>query len=265
MPDHQSLPTVFIGHDSREAIASDVLSHSIRRRTNLPTEIKFLKHRELRKSGHFARPWLTEGDTGNWKDLIDNKPFSTEFSHTRFLVPALMEFKGWALFVDSDMVFLSDIKKLFALFDDKYALMCVKHQHRPQPNEIKMDGRQQTIYQRKNWSSFMAINCAHPSNAFLTKEKVNFMTGADLHALSWLKDYEIGDLPNTYNYISGVSPKLPPERGGMPDVVHYTAGGPWFAECKDVPFSQVWIDEFESWSATGHDIISPVASTVHEK
>lgn len=267
MPNSGILPTVWIGHDAREAVASDVCAHSIRRRTNLPVNIKFLKHRELRKQGLFARPWLTEGDTGNWKDLIDNKPFSTEFSHTRFLVPALMQYKGWALFMDSDMLFWSDIKKLFALLDDRYAVMCVKHNHVPLPNERKMDGREQLRYHRKNWTSFMAFHCGHPSNARLTPEWVNFAKGSDLHSLCWLKDHEIGDLPYSYNYISGVSPKLPNEAGimGAIDVIHYTEGGPWFEECQDVPFGQQWIDEHNHWSANGHDMISPVASTVHEK
>jgi lipopolysaccharide biosynthesis glycosyltransferase len=176
-----------------------------------------------------------------------------------------MKYKGWAVFMDSDMIFRSDIKKLFTLFDDQYAAMVVKHQHIPLPNERKMDGREQLRYHRKNWSSLIAYNCGHPSNVRLTPEWVNFAKGSDLHSLSWLKDHEIGSLPFTYNYISGVSPKLPPENERNPDLIHFTEGGPWFAECQEVPFAQLWVDEHEDWSANGHDIISPVASTVHEK
>lgn len=257
----KTLP-VFIGWDSREAIASDVLRHTILKRTQSPVNASYLKHRELRKAGKFSRPWLVESETGEWRDLIDNKNFSTEFSHTRFLVPALMNFKGWALFLDSDMIFLTDIQKLFDLCDDKYAVMCVKHQQKVKANDVKMDGRVQLSYYRKNWSSFVLFNCGHPSNRHLTPEKVSFMSGADLHSFSWLKDLEIGPLPYSYNYIAGVSPKLPPETGNRPDVIHYTFGGPWFSEkeCQEVPYAQMWLDEYEDYMKTGHDIVSNVAS-----
>lgn len=263
MPD-QSLP-IYVGWDSREEVAADVCSHSILKRTQSPVKITYLKHRDLRKSGHFARPWLVEGDTGEWKDLIDGRPFSTEFSHTRFLVPSLMKYKGWALFMDSDMIFLSDVKKLFDLADNKYAVMCVKHNHKPNPNTIKMDGRQQLSYFRKNWSSFVLFNCSHPSNAILTTERVNFMKGSDLHSFSWLKDHEIGDLPCSYNYISGVSPRLPPERGGRPDVIHYTEGGPWFPSCQEVPYGQMWVDEYEDWQKNGHAMPSSVSTMRYDE
>lgn len=245
--------SIIIGWDSREPVAAEVCAHSIRRRTKSPVSIEYLKHRELREKGLFSRTWITLGATGNWLDPLDEKPFSTEFSHTRFLVPELMGYKGWALFMDSDMIFLSDVSKLFELCDDKYAVMCVKHTHVPDKN-VKMDGREQLRYHRKNWSSFVLWNCGHEANRSLTKEAVGFMKGADLHAFSWLKDNQIGALPVSYNYIMGVSPKLPPERGARPDVIHFTDGGPWFEECKEVPYSQMWVDEYENWQAHGKHI-----------
>lgn len=252
---------IWVGHDGREAVASDVAAHSIRRRTQSKVSINYLKHRELRQQGLFARPWLVDGSTGNFIDLIDGKPFSTEFSHTRFLVPALQKFKGWALFFDADMIFLSDIEKLFAIRDDKYAVMCVKHQHIP-TSAVKMDGREQLRYRRKNWSSFMLWNCAHPSNTRLTPEIVSFMKGSSLHAFSWLDDHMIGDLPYNYNYISGVSPKI--QHGQMPAVIHYTEGGPWFDECKDVPYAGTWLEEYEDWQAN-HGEVCGVPSVAFEK
>lgn len=206
---------------------------------------------------------MTNGH-GDTVDMIDGKSFSTEFSHTRFLVPSLMNFKGWALFMDSDMICLSDIAKLFALVDDRYAVMCVKHMHKPEESH-KMDGREQTKYYRKNWSSFVLWNCGHPANAILTDSMVSTMKGSDLHSFSWLQDIHIGTLPSSYNFISGVSPKLPPERGGMPDVIHYTGGGPWFDECQFVPYAGLWIREFEDWQANGAgNKITSIASIAYE-
>lgn len=254
---------VYIGWDERETVASSVLAHSIVKRTRSKPVIKDLKHRELRKQGTFARPWLIDGCTGDYIDMIDGKPFSTQFSHTRFLIPHLMGYKGWALFIDADMIFLSDIKKLFDLCDDRYAVMCVKHQHVPPQGEIKMDGREQLRYHRKNWSSFVLWNCGHPSNEALTPERVNFMKGSQLHAFSWLDDSLIGEIPFTYNYISGVSPKLP--IGTKPDVIHYTLGGPWFENCLEVPYATLWVDEYEDWQRNGeHLSVSSAPTTMYE-
>lgn len=238
---------IYVGHDSREAIASDVLASSIVRYTRTPIRFHFLKHRALRKAGLFQRPWLTNGETGEWSDLLDGKPFSTEFSHTRFLVPQLNNFKGWALFIDSDMIFRTDISKLFSLKQDKYAAMCVKHNHEPKTDTSKMDGRIQQKYFRKNWSSFVLWNCGHVANMLLTKEKVNYMRGSDLHAFKWLRDEDIGSLSFNYNYISGVSPVIPDK----PFVIHFSEGGPWFPECQDVAYADLWDEERKWWEDDG--------------
>lgn len=256
---------IYIGWDSREAVASDVCAHSIRRRSSLPVDIKFLKHRELRKSGAFARPWTIEGQTGDFIDMMDGRPFSTEFSHTRFLVPVLMNYKGWALFLDSDEIFLTDPAKLFALVDDKYAVMCVKHTHIVDGNTTKMDDRAQLRYHRKNWSSFVLWNCGHAANKDLTPERVNFMKGSDLHAFSWLSDSLIGSLPFTYNFIPNVSPALSSRVGYRPDVLHYTEGGPWFDNCRDVPYAQFWTDEYEDWQKKSAGYVSNVPSATFEE
>ena len=245
--------SLFIGHDGREAVASEVAAHSIVNRTDSDVRIIFLKHRELRKDGYFARPWLVDGPTGNFSDLIDGRPFSTEFSHTRFLVPALMGYKGWALFLDADMIFLSDVEDLFKLCNNKYAAMVVKHNHVVKSGSIKMDNREQLAYNRKNWSSFVLWNCGHPANKTLTPEKVNFMKGSDLHNFTWLTDSQIGSLPFTYNYISGVSPPLTEAKNHLPDVIHYTEGGPWFENCQDVPYAKLWLDEYEDYQRNRGD------------
>ena len=102
---------IYVGYDSREDIAYEVCRHSIVRRASVPVEVIPLNHRELRRQGLFWRPWIIRGD-GQFMDGVDGLPFSTEFSHTRFLVPDLAKKKGaeWALFVDCDFLFLEDIK-----------------------------------------------------------------------------------------------------------------------------------------------------------
>lgn len=230
---------VYIGYDCREAVAYEVCKHSLLRKSSVNVNVHSLCHKKLRKQNKFYRPWYYNPTSGDRYDGIDHKPFSTEFSHTRFLVPDLQNYQGWALFMDCDMLWMSDIKKLIDILDDKYALMCVKHNHKPS-NKSKMDGQEQTRYHMKNWSSFVAFNCSHPSNKELTLEKVNRMSGRWLHQFSWLKENEIGALPPSYNWIENFSPF-----NGRPDVVHYTEGGPWFDNYTDVAFAQEWVDEYE--------------------
>ena len=76
--------TYFVGYDAREHEAAQVCAHSIQWR-DPAARVIFLNHRELRALGVFNRPWLIQ-PTGQMIDVIDGKPFSTDFSHTRFLV-----------------------------------------------------------------------------------------------------------------------------------------------------------------------------------
>ena len=54
------------------------------------------------------------------------------------------------------MVMLKDIAELWALRDDRYAVMCVQHNHVPK-EETKFLDEIQTKYAYKNWSSVMLL------------------------------------------------------------------------------------------------------------
>ena len=250
---------IFIGYDTRERIAYDVLKYSILKNTKLDVDIIPLYHKELRRQGYFKRPWEQEAKTGNFRDLIDARPFSTEFSHTRFLVPELCGFEGWALFLDCDMVFTTDIQKLFDKINNKYAIMCVKHRQDCKSGK-KMDGAEQQRYYRKNWSSFMLINCGHEKNKSLTKEIVNMQDGGWLHAFAWLHDDDIGALPGTYNWIED-SPVS--SSNGRPNVIHYTYGGPWFHLDREIPYQDVWWHYYKGLMAS--DLYDPSDEFLHIK
>ena len=215
---------IFIGYDPREDIAYQVCKHSILS-SQPAADVRPLVQQELRDAGYYNRP-------------VD-KLASTEFTFTRFLIPELTNFNGWALFMDCDMILTTDIKKLFDQADDKYAVMCVQHDYTPKAG-VKMDGQKQTIYPRKNWSSVMLFNCAHPSNRKLTMDLINDpeINGAYLHRFSWLRDNEIGKLDHTWNYLVGVYNDLE-----LPNLIHYTEGGPWFENYRDCEFSDYWKDE----------------------
>jgi hypothetical protein len=221
---------VFIGWDSREAVAADVCRFSLLRRASVPLHVRFLKQAPLREIGLYRRECDKRG--GQMVDRIDGKPFSTEFSFTRFLVPALCQYDGWALFVDGDFLFLDDVAELFDRRDERFAVMVCKQAHDP-VHATKMDGCVQQAYPRKNWSSLMLLNCSHEATRRLTPGAVNGEPGAWLHGLRWLPDRLIGELPPAWNWIEGVT-------RGEPKAVHFTAGGPWFAGCEAVRFAGEW-------------------------
>ena len=213
---------IYVGWDSREDIAYQVCEHSILRRTRSDIRVVPLKQSDLRAKGVYTRD-------------VD-KLASTEFTFTRFLVPHLNEYTGWAVFCDSDMVFLMDAVHLFDNLDNTKAVYCVQHDYNP-PEGLKMDGQIQTQYPRKNWSSMMIFNCEHPSTQQLTVERVNTATGAYLHRFEWCDDSEIGILDCSYNWLVG---HYSEGVDGTPKILHYTEGGPWFENMRNCAYDHVW-------------------------
>lgn len=213
---------IFIGWDSREPIAADVCEYSLEHNSSRSLDITMLKQNLLRDQGIYKRPF-------------DDKA-STEFTFTRFLVPHLMKHQGWALFCDCDFLWVEDVEKLFAQADDRYAVMVVKHDYRPQ-NKVKMDGQRQEYYPRKNWSSMILWNCAHPKNAQITAEAVNQWAGNRLHRFDWLDDSEIGNLDPAWNWLVGWYHE---PWDGKPAALHYTEGGPWFDNYRDCDYAGIW-------------------------
>lgn len=216
---------VYIGYDTREDIAYQVSKYSILSKSN-DINVFPLKLDDLRKKNLYTRG--------------EDKLGSTEFTFSRFLVPILNNYEGWALFCDCDIIFLKDLKELFNHADDKFAVMCVKHDYTPQEGQ-KMDGKQQTIYPRKNWSSLVLWNCAHPSNKKITTELVNDpeTTGKYLHRFSWLEDHEIGEISHEWNWLVGWYNE---PGDGSPSAIHYTEGGPWFENYRFCEYHQEWKD-----------------------
>lgn len=211
---------IFIGYDPRETVAWHVLTHSILARSSMPVSFTPLALDNLKGS--------------MWRER--NPLQSTEFSFSRFLTPHLSGFEGWSLFMDCDMLVLDDIAKLWALRDERYAVMCVKHDHRPSET-VKFLDQPQTPYQKKNWSSVMLFNNAECKA--LTPEYVNTASGLELHQFKWLRDDKlIGEIPATWNHLVGYNAPRADAAN-----VHYTSGGPYFREFVDCEYSSEWFAE----------------------
>ena len=218
---------VFVGYDTKEKAAFNTLSYSILKNSTQPVAI-------------------TPIYLGNIKDTFvreRNNLSSTEFSFSRFIIPHLMNYQGWALFMDCDMLMKADIAELWRLRDDKYAVQVCKHDYIPK-NETKFLGQVQTVYPKKNWSSFMLMNCKKCSA--LTPDYVNSASGLELHQFKWLEsDNMIGSLPLEWNWLSD-------EYEYKKDVknVHYTEGGPWFDGYENCDYAEEWWTEFQETTQT---------------
>lgn len=225
---------VFIGYDSREPDAYEVAKWSLQAHSRSPVPTTPLRAERLAEQGLLRRPTDTRGHR---YDIHSNAPASTEFAISRFLVPFLAQ-TGWALFTDSDVVFMDDVADLFALADHRFAVMCVKHRS-PSYVPTKMDGQIQTCYPRKNWSSVMLWNCDHPANKRLSLVDVQERRGFDLHQFYWLHDSEIGALPGEWNWLVNVEPKP-----SIPRIAHFTLGGPFLPSWHGADHDEIWLDAY---------------------
>jgi lipopolysaccharide biosynthesis glycosyltransferase len=211
---------VFVGYDPREAIAFHTCVNSIVRHSSQPVAVVpvalnlFQDYKE------------THGDNSN------------HFVYTRFLVPHLMSYTGWAIFIDGDMVLRDDIVKLWNLrLEGHYDVMVVKHDYKTRMTEKYM-GAKNEDYPRKNWSSVILWNCSSWPNRKLTPDFVQSQPGSYLHRFSWIDDERIGELPKEWNW-------LPDEYGSNPNakLLHYTLGTPCFHEFADTPQAEAWHKE----------------------
>lgn len=209
---------VFIGYDSHEVAAYHVLAQSILHHASEPVTIAPVKRSLLEKGRHYMRP--------------RGASESTEFSMSRFIVPHLCGYSGFALFIDCDMMFRDDIAKLWALRDGSKSVMVVKHDYAPK-SAMKMRGAMQLVYPKKNWSSVMLFSCGLCGT--LTPDYVNEASGLELHQFKWTQDELIGELPATWNHLVGEYDYDPDAK-----LVHWTLGGPWWSEFSDVEYADEW-------------------------
>lgn len=210
----------FIGFDQVESGTFYTMAHTLHRNSSMPISITPVSLRNL--DGILTR---------------DRHPLqSNEFAFSRFLVPWMCNFEGWAVFSDCDMIVKDDPAKLWALRDDRYAVKCVHHNHIPDESR-KYLGNVQTVYQRKNWSSVVLWNCAHPSVRVLTPEYVNMEEGLHLHQFRFLKDSEIGHLPKVWNHLVGYDQYNPDAK-----LIHYTTGGPYFRDYRNCDYNTDWYE-----------------------
>jgi hypothetical protein len=207
---------VWIGFDPREMEAYQMATISMLK-YNPTLNIRPVLREQLRQKELYWR---------------DDPLASTEFSLTRFLVPKLSNYVGYSLFVDCDVIATVNLEKILDEADLSKAVNCVQHDYTPN-SKIKMDGRTQHVYPRKNWSSVMLFNCNHKYVRRLTVDYVNRSSPSDLHRMVWAED-SIGELDPSWNCLSGYYDI------DKPKIIHYTDGGPWLSKYQDCQYSEYY-------------------------
>jgi hypothetical protein len=214
---------LFAGFDEREEVGYHAFCSSVIEKATVPVSITPLSLNTVQRiygAGH------RDGTNG--------------FIYLRFLIPYLMGYEGWAIFVDgADMVMNADIAELWALRDPFKAVQVVKHQYTTKHprkyvgTSMEADNKD---YPKKNWSSVMLINCGHYAWRGLTPEVVAGLPGSHLHRFSFIHEAErIGELPKEWNWLAD-------EYGENPEakLIHWTAGIPGFAHYKHAPMADKW-------------------------
>lgn len=243
--------TVYVGYDEREHEAYRVCRDSL---LSDKVDVVPLNHRDLRRANLFSRRWLVDSQGQYW-DKEDGKAFSTQFSHSRFLVPMIHR-RGWCAFVDCDFLFLERAELMLGEADDRYAVMCRKFMLSGEEEGTKMDGMRQSWYPRKLWSSLMLINCDHPAWGRLSVGRVNTQDGGYLQQMLWLEPHEIGPLHNAWNRIPGIDTE---EEVAAARAIHYSLGGPWLPGYEEGPGAALWHRAYANLPA-GADLYSEHAT-----
>ena len=209
---------IVVGFDQTESVAYHTFCQSIIEKSSLP--VSFLP--------------LAINNLKNYKETHTDQ--SNDFIYSRFLTPYLRNFEGWAIFADGDMICQADLKELWDLRDESKAVLVVKHNYQTK-NFKKYLGNINENYPRKNWSSLILWNCAHPKHKILTPEFVARETGKYLHRFSWLDDDDIGDLPLEWNWLAIEYPINLKAK-----IIHYTLGTPCFKEYAESDMSDIWFN-----------------------
>jgi len=215
----QSIP-LYVGFDPREAAAYHVFVQSVIERASVP--VSFIP---------LHGPMLGKFD--------GQKDGTNAFIYSRFLVPYLQNYQGWAIFVDGDMVMQEDIAKLWEYRRDYFdkAMHVVKHDYQTK-NPIKYIGTSMEAknldYPGKNRSSVILWNCGHHANRILTPEFVAESPGSLLHRFEWLKDKQIGELPQEWNALA-MEQDL-----SLASLIHYTCGIPGIEHYKYCDGADHW-------------------------
>lgn len=213
---------VFIGFDPRQPLAYSVAAYSAVVNSSVPVSVTPLIQRQL--------PVKRKG--------------LTEFTFTRYLVPWLCDYEGYALFIDADMLVLGDLAELPWEMDEHLAYVYHK--------QSKLNG-QSLGFER---ASVMLFNCHWCRN--LTPEFIE--SGAPQEFNRWAKGYY--ELDPAWNHLVGYDP---PRKDAK--IAHFTQGIPCFPETQHDEYADEWRAALQASCATvsWEEIMGPSVHAQHKQ
>ena len=189
---------IFIGVDPRDVVSYNVLRWSIEKRASGPVSITPLILPQL--------PITRKG--------------LTEFTFSRYLVPAMCGYEGKGLFLDSDMLCLGDVRELLEI-ETYGSVAVVKNQ------------------ERFEWPSMMLFDCGQCQR--LTVQMIDDPDSTP-QDMEWADG--IDELPPEWNHCVGYD-----EPREDAKLVHYTTGTPHFKERRACEYAPEWWAEYRSMTA----------------
>lgn len=248
--------TYFIGYDAREDEAAKVAAYSIQCRANSQSRIYILEHRTLRRLGLFKRSWNIDAK-GQFHDLEDERPFSTEFSHSRFLVFHLanaLKITGPCMFLDCDWLFTDDPGHIMRKQTHQtYKIGVVNRERKVDEGSTKMDGMSQHNYTRKLWSALFTFNPSETLAIHFSPGEVSAKSGRDLHSFLGRPSEKFWEIDPDWHYIPSLDePPSDTARG-----IHFSEFSPWLNPDRyaDSP------KEFDLWTEERHRWLEHAART----
>ena len=213
---------LFVGWDEREEAGSHIFNSSVIQHASEPVSIVHLNKDAVAR---------TYG--------VDIAEGTNAFTMSRFLVPALCDFVGYAIFADgADMLCRGDIADLWAMRNPHHAVQVVQHNYTTRNPRKYVGSRMEATnrdYGRKNWASLMLMFCGHMAWRKVTPAWLAQQRPIDVLSLRFLADERIGALDPKWNWLAD-------EYGPAPDakILHWTAGVPGFPEYHAAYHSDEW-------------------------
>ncbi len=189
---------IFVGTDSSQKLAVKVLEYTIKKYASEDVEVIPMCDLPL----PVPKSKLNQQKTG--------------FSFSRFCIPQFMEYQGKALYLDADMIVLSDIMELFNWPMENHHILIQKNL---KLNESKRNKKVTNAKKRTRQCSVMVIDCEKchwDINAIvndLDSGKYNY--SQLMHEMCLVEDSNIGEvLPFTWNSLEYYDDKT--------QLLHYT-------------------------------------------
>jgi hypothetical protein len=197
---------VYIGHDSRQPLSYNCMRYSVESNASSPISV----------NGLFLH------------QLPITRQKATEFTFSRFLVPWLMDFEGFGLFCDEDMVVTGDVWELFSY--------CSKI-------DGEWDVAMMTNQPPFEWPSVMMFNnrnLKHITPEYVEDEKNRFFDFA------WTTKERVADLPEEWNHGCGM---MPPKEAKL---YHFSQGIPYWTECRGLHEDEKWFEAMQNMTRSAN-------------